>query len=118
MDISLTKHLCIRDRLMILFIYRTRFLNYLKKNFLRNMLIKVFNKSATFCDSTLMGQINFTPKPFFCISFTFYNTFNYFCRVHVMRDGYEIKHYRIKETGFNPIKPFLFLQPEGKNMST
>ena len=81
-------------------------------------LIKVFNKSATFCDSALMGQINFTQKPFFCMSFTFYNTFNYFCRVHVMRDGYEIKHYRIKETGFNPIKPFLFLQPEGKNMST
>ena len=52
------------------------------------------------------------------MSFTFYNTFNYFCRVHVMRDGYEIKHYRINETGFNPIKPFLFLQPEGKNMST
>ena len=28
-------------------------------------LIKVFNKSATFCDSALMGQINFTQKPFF-----------------------------------------------------
>ena len=41
-----------------------------------------------------------------------------FARAHLMRDGYEIKHYRIKETGFNPIKPFLFLQPEGKNMST
>ena len=52
------------------------------------------------------------------MSFTFYNTFNYFCRSHVIGDGYEIKHYRIKETGFNPIKPFLFLQPEGKNMST
>ena len=83
MDIGLTKHLCIWDRLMIFFIYHTGFLHYLQKNLLHKInhwnktgdmnpilsmshrLIKVFNKSATFCDSALMGQINFTQKPFF-----------------------------------------------------